>query len=97
MKWPYHPNLRRRPHAPNRGRGRLQVQIRRCFIGGEVRSSAEVYNWCYARQRMYGERVRQRERHSVWRILIQVAEPVGRAETIGRPILWRLKDATVAR
>ena len=91
MKWPHHPNLRRRPHAPNRGRGRLQVQIRRAFVGGEVRSSTEIYNWTHARQRQHGEPVRQRERRSVRRILLEVAEPIGRAETIGRPWLWRLK------
>jgi len=90
MKWQHYPNLRLRPHAPNRGRGRLQVQIRRCFLGGGVRSSTEVYNWCYVRQRLYGERVRQWERYSVWRVLMQVAEPVGRAST-RRPRLWRLK------
>jgi hypothetical protein len=27
--WASHPNLRLRPHAPNAGRGRLQVQVRR--------------------------------------------------------------------
>jgi hypothetical protein len=29
---------------------------------------------------------------SVYRILIGIAEPIGRAPTIGRPWLWRLKD-----
>jgi hypothetical protein len=87
-----YPNLRLRPHAPNRGRGRLQVQIRRAFAAcGEVLSSSEVYDWTHARHRAHGQLVRQRERHGVWLILRQVAEPVGRAETIGRPWLWRLK------
>jgi hypothetical protein len=31
-------------------------------------------------------------RWSVHRILRQIAEPIGRADTIGRPWLWRLKD-----
>jgi hypothetical protein len=30
--------------------------------------------------------------HSVWRILRQIAEPIGRAPTIGRPWLWQLKE-----
>ena len=29
--WEYYPNLQRRPHAPNKGRGRLQRQIARAF------------------------------------------------------------------
>jgi hypothetical protein len=32
------------------------------------------------------------ERWSIVRILRQIAEPIGRADTIGRPWLWRLKD-----
>jgi hypothetical protein len=31
-------------------------------------------------------------RWSVLRILRVIAEPVGRAETIGRPWLWRLRE-----
>ena len=39
MKWQHHPNLRKRPHAPARGRGRLQQQIRR--LQGELRRAPE--------------------------------------------------------
>ena len=53
-----------------------------------MRSSSEIYDWCYARRR---NRVFWDQRLNVWRILREVAEPVGRAETIGRPWLWRLK------
>jgi hypothetical protein len=85
--WPHHPNLRRRPHAPNKGRGRLQRQIRRAFIvHGPVVSSSQVYDWCFAHKR----KLSQLRRHGVWRILREVADPVGRASTIGRPVLWRL-------
>jgi hypothetical protein len=31
-------------------------------------------------------------RWSVHRILRQIAEPIGRAPTIGRPWLWRLRN-----
>jgi hypothetical protein len=89
--WSGHPNLRRRPHAPNRGLGRLQVQIRRAFLGHEVRSSAEIFDWTFPRRRAAGQRPLQLERYSVWRVLMQVAEVVGRAETRGRPWLWRLR------
>jgi hypothetical protein len=87
--WSTYPNLRRRPHAPNLGRGRLQRQVRRALaVGGAELTSSQVYDWCYARRR----RLNQRKRHSVWRILRQIAEPIGRADTIGRPWLWRLKS-----
>jgi hypothetical protein len=89
-KWLSYPNLQRRPHAPNKGRGRLQVQIRRAFaIHGPVVSSSQTYDWAYARQ----PRLRRSlaHRHSVFRILREIAEPVGRAPTIGRPWLWRLR------
>ncbi len=32
MKWPNHPNLQKGPHSPAKGRGRLQVQIRRALL-----------------------------------------------------------------
>jgi hypothetical protein len=32
MKWCDYPNLAKRPHAPNEGRGRLQVQVRRALL-----------------------------------------------------------------
>jgi hypothetical protein len=90
-KWENYPNLHRRLPAPAKGRGRLQRQIARCFVvfGPEVTSS-RLYDWCYARN----PRVRQSQgpRWSVVRILRQIAEPVGRGETIGRPVLWRLTE-----
>ena len=45
--WEYYPNLQRRPHAPNKGRGRLQRQIARAFHthGPEVTTST-IYDWC---------------------------------------------------
>jgi hypothetical protein len=89
---PVHPNLRRRPHAPNAGRGRLQRQIRRAFVGRALLTSSEVYDSCYAKKRAFGERISQRHRHSVWRILRTIADPIGRAVTMGRPVLWRLKE-----
>jgi hypothetical protein len=88
--WIAHPNLQRRPHAPAAGRGRLQVQIRRAFVGHRLRTSSQIYDWAYARNR---RRPNQCRRHSVRRILLQIAEPIGRAPTIGRPWLWRLRDS----
>jgi hypothetical protein len=88
LKWQHHPNLRTRPHAPNKGRGRLQVQIQRAFMaGGPVLSTSAIFDWAYAR----GSRLQGNRRWSVHRILRECCEPVGRAPTIGRPILWRAR------
>jgi hypothetical protein len=93
-RWENYPNLRLRPRAPSKGRGRLQVQIRRAFLGRDVLTSSEVYDSCYAKKRAFGERISQRHRHSVWLILRTIADPIGRAQTAGRPWLWRLKTST---
>lgn len=45
-----YPNLLLGPRAPNKGRGRLQVQIRRAFVGREVLTSSEIYDSCYAKR-----------------------------------------------
>ena len=45
--WARYPNLQLRPHVPNKGRGRLQRQIRRAFMaGGNELTSSQVYDWC---------------------------------------------------
>jgi hypothetical protein len=59
------------------------------MAGGNELTSSQVYDWAYARNR---RRPNQCRRHSVRRILREIAEPIGRALTIGRPVLWRLKD-----
>ena len=89
MKWKNYPNLRKRPPAPAAGRGRIQVQVRRAFaVHGREVSSSQVYDWTHARnRRMTGGLV-----HSVRRILQEIAVPVGRAPTIGRPWVWKLKQ-----
>jgi hypothetical protein len=52
-------------------------------------SSSWIYDWAF---RLRRQRRSQRHRHSVWRILRDAAVPVGRATTIGRPTLWRLRE-----
>jgi len=53
MKWPHHRNLRNRPPTPSKGRGPVQVRIRRAFIasGAEVLSSTQIYDWTHSRRR----------------------------------------------
>ena len=75
----------RRLAAPAKGNGRLQVQVRRCFIAhGPTISASTIYDWAYARGQV-------RRYYAVYRILREIAEQVGRAPTTGRPWLWRLK------
>jgi hypothetical protein len=56
-------------------------------------STSQIFDWTYASHRAYGQRIPCWHRWSVSRILRQIAEPVGRADTPGRPWLWRLKSA----
>jgi hypothetical protein len=68
-------SLRLRPHAPSKGRGRLQVQIRRAFVGYHLLSSSQVYDYALARVR--GDAWRRRHRWSVTRVLDQLCHRVG--------------------
>jgi hypothetical protein len=92
MRWSGHPNLRRRPHAPNAGRGRLQAAVRRAFIaaGGEPVPSSVFYDWSYPGR----NRLSQLHRHAVWRVLVKVADPIGRVPPYGA-WLWRLKPGVL--
>jgi hypothetical protein len=67
----------------------LQLQVNRAFIGHAVRSTSQIFD--YALPRVRGDFWRRRHRWSVHRILRVIAEPIGRAPTIGRPWLWRLR------
>jgi hypothetical protein len=53
-----------------------------------VVSATDIYRWC---QRWQSARFGMPERWSIVRVLRRVAEPIGRATTIGRPWIWRLK------
>jgi hypothetical protein len=86
--WARYPNLQLRPHAPNAGRGRLQRQIARAFINHPFRSTSEIYDWCYARDR--GRTRSEAMRWSVHRILREIAEPIGKDRRHGA-IIWRLR------
>jgi hypothetical protein len=91
--WAAHPNLQLRPHSPNKGRGRLQVQIRRAFVGHRLLSSSQVYDWCFPRHRAYRRPMSEAVRWSVHRILRQIAEPICKVPP-HNAWLWRLKPGT---
>jgi len=65
--WLRYRNLQRRPHAPNKGRGRLQRQIARAFhVHGPTVSASEIYHrWARRWQRCHdGRPINQAE--SAW-------------------------------
>jgi hypothetical protein len=99
MKWKSFRNLRFRPAKPALGNGRLQRQVARaCIVAGTpIVSSSTFYAWAYAGKKLRGEPVSWGHRSSVKRILRTIATPVGRANTIGRPLLWKLNDDVAAR
>jgi hypothetical protein len=82
-------NLRLRPAKPALGRGRLQRQIRRAFLLGDELSSSQIYDWCYAGCR---RPLTTRQRYSVWRLLVTMADRVGRVWPGGN--VWRLRAET---
>jgi hypothetical protein len=88
-KWINYPSLRLGP-GRSRGKGRIQRQLRRAFIarGNEI-SSSDAYRWC---KRWQSREFGHWERWSITRVLMTMADRVGRAQTIGRPWLWRLKQ-----
>jgi hypothetical protein len=57
------------------------------MVSGTTLSSSAIYDWTMVDRNTGWQRM---QRHSVWRALQQVAEPIGRADTRGRPWLWRL-------
>jgi hypothetical protein len=85
-KWPHHPNLRKKPHAPSKGRGPVQRAIRRVFMasGAEVLNSTEIYDWAHGRRRFGRRKSMPFGVYSrTLRTLRAMCEPVGRAPTIG--------------
>jgi hypothetical protein len=95
MNRAFHLNLRKKPHAPSKGRGPVQRAIRRVFMasGAEVLNSTDIYDWAHGRRRFGRRKSMPFGIYSrTLRTLRAMCEPVGRAPTTGRPWLWRLRD-----
>src|SRR6266702_539179 len=89
-------NLSRRLPKPAQGRGRVQVACRRALVMyGGMASTSDVIAWAYARRLLiWGDPRRNDFNRAARRALVAIgAVKVGRAQTIGRPHLWRLPDA----
>src|SRR5262245_46265441 len=98
MKWRRAPNLRHRPPAPALGNGRVQRLARRAMIAlGYMASTSAVLDWTACRKLRHGQRAQRWDYGTARRALEQIgAVRVGRAESIGRPWLWRLKSETLS-
>jgi hypothetical protein len=95
MKWPHHPNLRKKPPAPSKGCGPVQVRIRRAFTasGAEVLSSSAIYDWTHARRRGRHKSMPYGIYSQTLRTLRTMCDPVARDSIVsGRPWLWRLRN-----
>jgi hypothetical protein len=93
MTWDDFPNLRRRPPTPSKGRGPIQVRIRRAFIasGAEALTSSQVYDWAYVRRRLGRCKTLPDGVYSrALRTLRTMCEPVERVPPYGA-WLWRLR------
>ena len=92
MKWAEHPNLRKRPSAPSKGRGPVQRAIRRAFAASdtEVLTSSSIYDWAYVRRRRGRRKSMPFGVYSrTLRTLRTMCEPVERVPPHGA-WLWRL-------
>jgi hypothetical protein len=90
QKWNGFPNLRLRPHAPNRGRGKHQIAVRRAFlVHGDEITTAQALDWALPRHRH--ETWRRRDRWSVIVALRAIADPIRKVPPHGA-WLWRLRN-----
>ena len=95
MKWDGHPNLRKRPRTPAKGRGAVQRAIKRAFAAtsASALTSTQIYDWAHARRRLGRRKSMPFGVYSrTLRTLRAMCDPVGRGSGVGRPILWRLRD-----
>lgn len=89
--WASYPGLRFPGHtAGSRGRGRIQLAVKRAFVaaGTSTLTTSDVFDYALARHRKDGWR--QQQRWSVVRVLRQMCDPIGRDRRYGA-IIWRLK------
>src|SRR5262249_30875403 len=79
-----------RPPTPSLDRGPIQRRVRRAFVGTgrAVLSTSQLLEWAYPRARG----TRHDMRHAIRRVCERYCEKVGRDTSIGRPILWRLRN-----
>jgi hypothetical protein len=91
MKMPMNPNLSRRPARPSLNRGPVQRRAKYALWALGIASTSQIAEWTHVRARVRGLRSDNHTR-SARRVLARIAVRVGRANTIGQPWLWRLRE-----
>jgi hypothetical protein len=90
-----HPNLRKRPRTPAKGRGAVQRAIKRAFAAtsASALTSTQIYDWAHVRRRLGRRKSMPFGVYSrTLRTLKVMCYRVGRGTSIGRPWLWRLRN-----
>jgi hypothetical protein len=88
-------NLRKRPRAPAKDRGRVQTAIKRAFRahGADVLTSSAIYDWTHVRRRLGRRKSMPFGVYSrTLRTLRTLADPVKRVPPHGA-WLWRLRNS----
>ena len=94
MKWAHHPNLRKRPRTPAKGRGSVQRAIKRAFAAtsAPALTSTQIYYWAHVRHRLGRRKSMPFGVYSqTLRTLRAMCDPVERVPPHGA-WLWRLRN-----
>ena len=95
MKWAHHPNLRKRPRTPAKGRGSVQRAIKRAFAAtsASALTSTQIYDWAHVRRRLGRRKSMPFGVYSrTLRTLRAICDPIERVPPHGA-WLWRLRKA----
>jgi hypothetical protein len=94
--WDRYPGLRFPGHTSgNRGKGRIQIAVKRAFAAASTTTltTSDVFDYALARHRDDGWR--RQQRWSVVRVLRAMCDPIGRDPRHGA-IIWRSRDGSSA-
>jgi hypothetical protein len=86
-----HRNLSHRPAKPALNRGRVQQAALRALWALREASTSQVLTWTAYMKYHRGEHVGRNDSRAARRVLERYATRIGRANTIGRPVLWKIR------
>jgi hypothetical protein len=87
-------NLSRRPSRPSLNRGPVQRRAKRALWALGIASTSQIAEWTHVRARVRGL-CSDNHTRSARRVLERIAVRIRRANTIGRPWIWKLRDEAV--
>jgi len=88
------PNLARRPAAPAQGNGHVQRLAQRALLVLGVASTSQIMRqWTCCGKQHRRKPIHNHDNRACRRALDQIADRIGRSTSIGRPILWRLRNS----